>query len=131
MKRGGILNRDLSYLIASLGHTDVVCVADAGLPIPEDVTRIDLAVRCGLPPFLETVRALLGEIVVEHAIVAREMPDRNQACYDGLRVMLGAVPVEQVPHDQLKAMLARVRAVVRTGECTPYANVLLRCGVAF
>ncbi|MBR9858911.1 MAG: D-ribose pyranase, partial [Gammaproteobacteria bacterium] len=23
------------------------------------------------------------------------------------------------------------RAVVRTGECTPYANIILRCGVPF
>ncbi len=131
MKRRGILNRDLSSLIASLGHTDVICVADAGLPIPNGVTRIDLVLRCGIPSFLETVRAILEEIVVEHALVASEMPVHNQACHEALRGMLGQVPLEQLPHEHLKAMLPRVRGVVRTGECTPYANVLLRSGVAF
>jgi D-ribose pyranase len=131
VKRRGILNRDLAGLIASLGHTDVICIADAGLPIPSGVTRIDLALRCGTPSFLETARAILEEIVVEHALVASEMPIRNQACYEGLRGILGQVPLEQIPHEQLKAMLPRVRGVVRTGECTPYANVLLRSGVSF
>ncbi len=131
MKRRGILNRDLSSLIASLGHTDVICVADAGLPIPNGVARIDLALRCGIPPFLETVRAILEEIAVEHALVASEMPVRNRACYEALRGMLGQVPLEQTPHEHLKAMLPRVRGVIRSGECTPYANVLLRSGVAF
>lgn len=131
MKRRGILNRDLTYLIASLGHTDLICVADAGLPIPESVTRIDLALQCGVPPFLATVQAILAEIVVERAVVAGEMPGRNPATYEALRSMLAGVPLEQVPHEQLKAMLPRVRAVVRTGECTPFANVLLQSGVAF
>ena len=131
MKRRGILNPNLSGLIASLGHTDVICIADAGLPIPGGVLRIDLVLRCGIPPFLETVRAILEEIVVEHATVASEMPVHNRVCFEGLRGMLGQVPMEQVSHEQLKAMLPRVRGVIRTGECTPYANVLLRSGVAF
>ncbi len=131
MKRRGILNRDLSYLIASLGHTDLICVADAGLPIPENTTRIDLAIECGVPPFLTVVRAILGEVVVARAVVASEMPGRNAVCFEGLREMLAGVPLEQVSHEQLKAMLPRVRAVIRTGECTPFANVLFESGVAF
>lgn len=131
MKRRGILNPDLSGLLAALGHTDLICIADAGLPIPPEVPRIDLALRCGIPPFVEVVKAILEEVVVEGAIVAGEMPGRNRACYDALRALLGQTPLEQVPHEQLKAMLPRVRGVIRTGECTPYANVLLRSGVAF
>ncbi|HKV44683.1 MAG TPA: D-ribose pyranase [bacterium] len=131
MKRRGILNPDLAYLVASLGHTDLLCIADAGLPIPPGVTRIDLALRCGLPPFLETVRAILGEVVVQRAIVAGEMAGRNRAGFEGLRALLEGIPLDRIPHEQLKAALPRVRAVIRTGECTPYANVLLECGVAF
>lgn len=131
MKRAGILNRDLSYLIASLGHTDLICIADAGLPIPQGVTRIDLALECGVPTLLETVQAILGEVVVERATVAAEMASRNAARYEALRSMLGPIPLEHIPHEQLKATLPRVRAVVRTGECTPYANILLHSGVAF
>lgn len=131
MKRAGILNSDLSYLIATLGHTDIVCVADAGLPIPEGVWRIDLALVRGVPGFAQTLDALLGEVVVEQAVIAKEMARRNPVAYRALKRVLRHTPVEEISHQALKARLPGVRAVVRTGECTPFANVLLRCGVAF
>jgi D-ribose pyranase len=131
MKRAGILNRDVCALIASLGHTDLVCIADAGLPIPPGVARIDLALVCGVPTFLETLQAVLNESVVEHAIVAREMRAENPAAYQAVRSILSGIPVEEIPHAELKARTAGARAVIRTGECTPYSNILLRSGVAF
>jgi D-ribose pyranase len=33
-----------------MGHGDALCVADAGLPIPNGVPRIDLAFAPGSPP---------------------------------------------------------------------------------
>ncbi len=44
MKRGELLNSYLSGLIADLGHKDKIVIADAGLPVPEGVEKIDLAV---------------------------------------------------------------------------------------
>ena len=131
MKRGGILNRDVCALIAGLGHTDLICIADAGLPIPPHVARIDLALVCGVPTFLETLQAVLTDLVVEHAAVAREMRGANPTAYQGVRAALAGIPVEEITHEELKNRTAAVRAVIRTGECTPYANILLRSGVAF
>jgi len=131
VKRGGILNSDLMHLLATLGHTDLICVADAGLPIPDPVRRIDLALIPGVPGFLQTVEALLRELVVERALVAREMALRNPGAYRGLKRLLGRIPLEEVPHTKFKARLQMAQAVVRTGEWTAYANVLLQSGVAF
>jgi D-ribose pyranase len=131
VKRAGILHGEVSYLVATLGHTDLICVADAGLPVPDDVERIDLALVRGVPGFLQTVEALLEEVVVERAVIAREMPKRNPGAYRALRKLLRGVPIDRVPHRALKTRVRAARAVVRTGECTPYANVLLQCGVAF
>jgi D-ribose pyranase len=131
MKRGGILHGELSHVVAQLGHTDLLAVADAGLPIPDGVRRVDLALVPGVPGFLQTVRALLGEIVVERAVIAREMASRNPDLHRELREALNGVVLEEVPHEEVKRRVAGARAVVRTGEWTPYANVLLQCGVAF
>lgn len=131
MKRGGILHGELSHVVAQLGHTDLLAVADAGLPIPDGVRRVDLALVPGVPGFLQTVRALLDEIVVERAVIAREMASRNPGLHRELREVLSGVPLEEVPHEEVKRRVAGARAVVRTGEWTPYANVLLQCGVAF
>ncbi len=131
MKRGGILHGELSHVVAQLGHTDLLAVADAGLPIPDGVRRVDLALVPGVPGFLQTVRALLGEIVVERAVIAQEMASRNPDLHRELREALNGVVLEEVPHEEVKRRAAGARAVVRTGEWTPYANVLLQCGVAF
>lgn len=117
-------------MLADLRHTDVLVVADAGLPVQGGVETVDLAVVYGLPPFESVLRAVLAEIVVEAATAAAEVLDANPGCARLLRELLPGGP-ELVPHEEFKRRVAGVRCVVRTGEAKPYANVLLRCGVPF
>jgi len=131
MKKTGILNQPISSVIAGMGHKDTLVVADAGLPIPSGTERIDLALTEGLPPFLDTLRAVLTEMEVERATVAEEMLEVSPAIYDAVKDLLGDVPIETVPHENLKARSRSARAVIRTGEFTPYANVILVAGVVF
>ncbi len=131
MKKRGILNDRLSFLLAKLGHGDWVVVADCGLPIPEGVWRIDLALIPGLPSFADVVRAVAGEIAVQKVIVATEMRTHNARNLGLLRELFPAAAMEDVPHTEFKELVKRARAVIRTGEATPYANVILECGVIF
>lgn len=131
MKKTGLLNQPLSNVIAGMGHFDEMAVADAGLPIPAGPERIDLAVTEGVPGFLSVVRAVLGELEVQSAVVASEMAERSPALYEALRDLLGDCPIEEIPHDAFKARTGNARAIVRTGEFTPYANVILIAGVVF
>ncbi len=131
MKKTGILNADMAAVVARMGHTDTLCIADAGLPIPDTTRRIDLVVRPGLPGFLDVVDAVLQEMVVERAIVAEEMLRVSPDLYNRLIQRLGNIPVESVPHSEFKRRTETCKAVVRTGEFTPYANVILVSGVAF
>jgi len=131
MKKRGILNADLIHVIATMGHTDRLVIADSGLPIPHGVQRIDLALATGIPSFLQTLEVVLAELQVETAVVADEMRHRSPQLYETTRQLLGSIRLEHVPHEVLKASLALARAVVRTGEQTPYANVILQSGVTF
>ena len=131
MKKSTLLHAELSGLIARLGHGDLLVIGDAGLPIPDGPLRIDLAVSANLPRFLDVVSAVLSELCVESAVVAAELPGRNPVVEAGLKAQLGATPVAMVPHEDFKALSARARAIVRTGEFSPYANVILRAGVVF
>ena len=131
MKKRGILNAPLSELLATLGHTDQLVVADCGLPVPPEVPVVDLALVQGIPRFAEVVAALAEEIVVQRLTVAEEAVHHNQPALEALRAAFPDVPLDRVPHEQLKHELPVVKAVVRTGEATPYANVILECGVAF
>lgn len=124
MRRHGILNSELARLINSLGHTDTWAVADCGLPIPAGVPVVDLAVVFGVPRFAEVVDAVLAEVVVESGTIADSTPAV-------VREMLIDVPLVETSHDELKALLSGCSFVIRTGETTPYANVIFRSGVPF
>jgi D-ribose pyranase len=131
VKKRGLLQHALAGIIASMGHTDLLVIADAGLPVPPGVTCIDLAVRCGLPSMLDVTRAVGDELHVEEVIVADELLGRDEVLPMTLREVFPDARFRSVSHDKLKRLSARARAVVRTGECTPYHNVILTSGVAF
>jgi len=131
VKKIGILNQPISSVIAGLGHTDMLVIADAGLPIPPETQRIDLALAEGIPTFLDTLRAVLGEMEVEQAIVAEEMLEVSPNIYEAVGELLGDVPIETVTHLVFREWTRSARAVIRTGEFTPYANIILVAGVVF
>lgn len=129
MKKAGILNRHLAGALAELGHGDGVLICDAGMPVPAGPRVVDLAFRAGVPSFAEVLDGLLDELVVEGATAAYEVRQANPGA---ARLLEERLPgLAHVPHDELKALAADARLVVRTGEARPYANVLLRCGVFF
>lgn len=131
MKKQGILNADIAAVTAQLGHFDTICIADAGLPIPDHVQRIDLVVKPNLPTFLDVVAVLLDELVVQEVVLAGEMADANPQVHAGLGRLLGDIPRRVVTHDEFKVQTGACKAVIRTGEFSPYANVILVAGVAF
>lgn len=131
MKKGALLNQPVSAVIAAMGHSDMLIVADAGLPIPNKPQRIDLALTAGVPGFLETLRVILTELQVESAVIAAEMVTVSPELYTAVVELLGDIPIEQVTHLIFKEMSRKARAVVRTGEFTPYANIILNAGVVF
>ena len=131
MKKIGVLNKDISEVIAGMGHMDMLVIGDAGLPIPREARRIDLAVKEGVPGFLETVEAIAGELQVQQIILAEETGKTSPHIEQGLIKMFDGVRVETVSHATLKELCKEAVAVVRTGEFTPYANVILVSGVVF
>lgn len=131
MKKTTLLQSDLSHVIATLGHMDTLVIADAGLPIPGETRRIDLALTKGVPGAVQTLKVVLDEMQVEKVILAEEVKDRNPRFLAEVRELLRNVPVEFVPHVEFKTRTASARAVVRTGEFSPYANVILVSGVVF
>ncbi|MNO65826.1 D-ribose pyranase [compost metagenome] len=139
MKRGKLLNAPLSALVAQMGHTDEITVCDAGLPIPAGPERIDLALMAGTPSLATVLTALLTDLVVEKVIMASEIklisPDAHQALVDQLEAHALAqgkpIAIEYCLHEVFKTRSRQSKAIVRSGEVTPYANLILCAGVAF
>ena len=130
MKKGALINGPLSSVVAQMGHKERIVVADAGLPLG-NLPRIDLALTAGIPTFIDTLQTLLSELEVEAAIIAEELPQKNPDVYRELVRQLGSAHIQSMPHEQFKQELPSCKAAVRTGEFSPYANVILISGVVF
>ena len=133
MKRAGILNSEISRVLSYLGHTDCIAIGDCGLPIPEEVERIDLALTFGEPTFLRTLEVVVQDMKVEKIVLAEEIKPQNPQVLKGVEELFAGqgVEVEYVPHTELKERTHDCRTVIRTGETTPYANIILQAGCIF
>lgn len=131
MKKNGILNSEIATILAQMGHTDKLVIADCGLPIPDEVKRIDLALKPGAPSFIETLEVVLTDFEVEKATMAGEVKLQNKNLHQQVRQQLQDIQTDYCDHESLKEQLKEAKAVIRTGEASPYANVILRAGVIF
>ncbi len=147
MKKGGILNTELLKVVSDMGHGNMLYVVDRGFPFPvHDLTKkIDLAVGYNLPRFLDVVKVILEDLEIEAAIIAEETEKISPHVYKALLEIFEKVKnkgnpirIEKIPHEEFKHMGLRgaqegkeVKAIVRTGEFTPYSNVILVSGVPF
>lgn len=131
MKKRGILNAQLSYLLAALGHKDLFMIGDAGMPIPEGVEVVDLVLTAGVPTFKQVLDAVLDEVQVEGYYLAHEIKEFNPELEEYIKAGLPEAEVEYMPHEDLKKFRGKCRFAIRTGEFSPYPNVILRAGVVF
>ena len=133
MKRAGILNSDISRVLSYMGHTDCIAIGDCGLPIPDEVERIDLALAFGEPTFMRTLEIVAEDMKVEKIVLAEEIKEQNPIVLGKIEEFFKdqEIEVEFVSHTELKKRTHDCKAVIRTGETTPYANIILQSGCIF
>jgi D-ribose pyranase len=131
MKKNGILNSHISEVLSRIGHTDTIVIADCGLPIPDETIRIDLSLKIGTPSFMETLQAVLEDMAIEKVTLANDIKKNNPLIEEGIADLVNGVPIEYITHEELKELTKHAKAVIRTGEATPYANIILHAGVIF
>lgn len=139
MKKGTVLNSEISSVISRLGHTDTLVVCDAGLPIPGSTTRIDMALTQGVPSFMQVLEVVTAEMQVESALLAAEIKQHNPQLHETLLGHIGqlqkhqgnTIEIRYITHEQFKQKTADSQAVIRSGECSPFANIILCAGVTF
>jgi len=133
MKKAGILNSDISRVLSYMGHTDLIAIGDCGLPIPDEVERIDLALKFGVPTFMETLATVAEDMKIEKIVLAEEIQKQNPQVLGEIQALFAGQNIETqfVSHVELKALTHDCKAVIRTGETTPYANIILQSGCIF
>lgn len=131
MKKNGILNSEISKLLSDLGHRDQITIADVGLPVPDGVKKIDLALKLGKPSFIEVLEEVLKDMAVEKVILAEEIKVDNESQLDAIHQLVGTNEVEFVSHEAFKKQSGQSKAIIRTGEATPFSNIILQSNVIF
>lgn len=139
LKTSSLLHSEISQVIARTGHTQSITIADAGLPIPLNQHCIDLALSAGIPSFIDVVTAVCSEYSIERAVITEEMQQKNPHVHVELTQLLKQIGAQQgreivletCPHETFKPASNKSNAVIRSGECSPYANVILYAGVTF
>lgn len=131
MKRNYILNGELSKAVAGVGHTQYLVLCDAGLPIPTGVKMIDLSLVKGKPSLMEVLKAVSEEMVIESFIVASELEMVNSKFLGEIQEVLKGISYRTVEHEKFKELTKSSYTIVRTGECSSYANLILVGGVNF
>ena len=147
MKTTGILNRELIRVMGRMGHGDMLAITDRGFPFPlHDITRtIDLSVAKNLPGFLDVVKHVAGGFEIEEVIIANETREVSPDVHKSLLEIIGRkknkgknIRIKYIPHDEFKDLVLHgaqrgepVACFVKTGEFTPYANIILVSGVPF
>lgn len=133
MKKNGILNSQISKVLSEMRHTDRLSIGDVGLPIPNNVKEIDISLTLGKPSFVEVLKEVNKDMIIEKVILAEEIKKENK---DQLISIMKIIDIEEkniefIAHEEFKQILSDNKAVIRTGEITPYSNIILQSDVIF
>jgi D-ribose pyranase len=128
MRKGGILHPAINRLLSETGHTDLITISDRGFPVPMGVERIDLALVSGIPTVIDVLKAVDGEFIIDTIILAEEMLGASPERYRQLQEQYLHISFKPVPHLEFKQIAPESRAVIRTGDETPYANIIIVSG---
>ncbi|WP_438445985.1 D-ribose pyranase [Gorillibacterium sp. sgz5001074] len=128
MKKGGILHPQLSRVLAETGHTDLIAVSDRGFPVPEGIERVDLGLVSGIPTVADVLQAIDAEFIIDTVILTHEMEEASPERYRELTEGYPHIHFKRVPHQEFKQMCLEARAVVKTGDAVPYANIIIVSG---
>jgi len=131
VKRGRILNAELSKAIAMMGHGDLFMICDAGFPVPLDRWRVDLVVTHNIPDLYTVLDLVLAELSVEKLLYTDLIREGNPLLLERLETMFAGTGAEfeATPNDRMLGDLAHsAKVIVRTGALTPWGNLGLICG---
>ncbi len=129
MKEVGIVNRELARVLSAQGHGDLLMVVDAGFAIPKNADVVDISLSENSPMLIDTLMELKKFFSVEKLIFADKTKEVSPSLFNNITALFGDdIPVEIVTHPQIKELSTRVKSVIRTGDFTAFANVILVSG---
>lgn len=126
MLRSGILNPHVLELLARVRHTNTLVIADRGFPFWPQIETVDISLTDDIPTVLDVVSLLRESFVIGRVLQAKEFHTMNTAATrEKFAEALRGLSVETIPHESLKQHVPKTIGLIRTGDTTQYANLIV------
>ncbi len=126
MLKTGILNPQLASLLARVRHTNTLVIADRGFPFWPGMETVDLSIVDNLPSVLQVLAAIRPNYVIGKAWMAQEFLKVNaKPVQKRFITALRGASLKFEPHVDFKKRVPHAIGLIRTGDATPYANMIL------
>lgn len=126
MLKAGILNPRVLNLLARVRHTNTLVIADRGFPFWPQIETVDLSLVDDVPTVLQVLAAVRAHAIFGKAWMAKEFLHENgQSSQKRFRAALDGMSLKFEPHVKFKKRVPQAIGLIRTGDTTQYANVIL------
>jgi D-ribose pyranase len=126
MLKTGILNPSLNSLLSRVRHTNTLVIADRGFPFWPMIETVDLSLVDNVPTVLQVLLAIRPNFVIGRASMAEEFLKQNTPDTQArFREALGGISIDFEPHVTFKKRVPNAIGLVRTGDTTQYANMII------
>jgi len=125
----GILNPQINSLLARVRHTNMLVIAERGFPFWPMIETVDISLVDDVPTVLQVFQAIrsnfeIGEILIAQEFIKANTPDVCKAFADATT----PIPLQYEAHMDLKKRVPGAIGLIRTGDTTQYANIVLVSG---
>ncbi|MGC9972921.1 MAG: D-ribose pyranase [Bryobacteraceae bacterium] len=122
----GILNPAINSLLSRVRHTNTLVIADRGFPFWPQIETVDISLVDGIPRVLEVLAAIRRNFAVGKVYMAEEFRTSNDAATQArFAQALEGIAVVVEPHVEFKKLVPQAIGLIRTGDTTQYANLIL------
>jgi D-ribose pyranase len=129
MIQKGILNPDLLHLIARVRHTNTLVIADWAFPFWPEIETVDISLTHGVPTVLQVLELLKSNFKIGRVLQAEEFlttnPEATVKAYNTSFDEIPNVIIERPSHLDFRKLVPDAIGLIRTGDTTPYGNIIL------
>ena len=125
----GILNPQILSLIARVRHTNTLVISDRGFPYWPMVETVDISLVDDVPTVLQVFQAIrlnfeISEIWMAQEFIKANTPEVRKAFANAFT----NIPFHYESHMGLKKRVPGAIGLIRTGDTTQYANMVIVSG---
>ncbi len=122
----GILNPAINSLLSRVRHTNLLVIADRGFPYWPQIETVDISLVDDVPTVLAVLAAIRPNFKIGQIIMAKEfLAENSRKTRTDFERAGGGVPVVFEPHVEFKQRVPHAIGLIRTGDTTQYANMIL------